>query len=412
MFTVDTSPQAGNEQIAVLDYETGESEVIIPAGSHPKYSPTGHIVYGAAGTLRAVTFDLDTLTVTGDPVPVVEGVLSSGGNSAARFDLSATGSLVYVTGSGAGGARPRSFVWVDREGNENRSRYRRGHTSGPGSHQMGPVSPSLTHLTTQERRCGYTTSRVVAASSSRRKNLPARLSGHETGERLVFGVADEGQASASNLYWARADGSGEIEALTTFEPGEVIAVTPSGMTPDGQTLIFAHIAEVLTTIDVWGLPLDGERVPVPLLQRDSWLSNGHVSPDGRWLSYQSDEAGEPDVYLQPYPDLGPIVRVSLGGGTSPVWSPDGSELFYRNGTSVMATTVDSDDGGSTVGTQLFDGDYVVAGAPNSRQYNVAPDGRFLMMIRGDAATPDDDIPNQVVLVQNWFEELTRLVPVN
>ena len=95
LFTIDTFPQAGGHQVAVLDYDTGEYEVIIPNGSHAKYSPTGHIVYGFEGTLRAATFDLATLTVTGNPVPVVEDVLTKDGG-AASFDLADTGSLVYV----------------------------------------------------------------------------------------------------------------------------------------------------------------------------------------------------------------------------------------------------------------------------------------------------------------------------
>ena len=97
LFTIDRGAGLGSEDVALLNLDTGEHQMIIPGGTHAKYSPTGHIVYGVEGTLRAVAFDLDALEVTSDPVPVVEGVLMKG-SGAASFDLSDTGSLVYVTG--------------------------------------------------------------------------------------------------------------------------------------------------------------------------------------------------------------------------------------------------------------------------------------------------------------------------
>ena len=120
LFTDSTAPGQDDDQVALLDLQTGEHHVIIPNGTFAQYSPTGHIVYGLGGTLRAVTFDLDTRQVTGDPVPVLEGVVTKGGtSSAASFDLSETGSLVYVSGAPEDALR-ESFVWVDRDGREER----------------------------------------------------------------------------------------------------------------------------------------------------------------------------------------------------------------------------------------------------------------------------------------------------
>ena len=115
LFTINRGPGLGSEDVALLNMATGEHHVIIPGGTHAKYSPTGHIVYGVEGTLRAVAFDLNSLEVTSDPVPVVEGVLMKS-SGAASFDLSETGSLVYVSGAEADATR--RFVWVDPEGHE------------------------------------------------------------------------------------------------------------------------------------------------------------------------------------------------------------------------------------------------------------------------------------------------------
>ena len=135
------------------------------------------------------------------------------------------------------------------------------------------------------------------------------------------------------------------------------------------------------------------------------------SPDGNWLAYRSDQSGQMEVYLQPYPGPGPTVPVSIGGGNHVTWSQGGSELFYQQGRSMMAVVVNADGTVSTP-TELFDGDYVVSGTNGARQYHVAPDGRFLMLRSGDASATDTETLTQVVLVQNWHEELKRLVPVD
>jgi serine/threonine-protein kinase len=107
-----------NSQIALFNLDTGEQTVLIPGGSYPRYSPTGHIVYGIGGTLRAVGFDLDRLAVTTTPVPVVDGVVTKD-SGAADFDLADNGTLVYVPGRAVGGSRrTRTLVWVDRDGRE------------------------------------------------------------------------------------------------------------------------------------------------------------------------------------------------------------------------------------------------------------------------------------------------------
>ena len=118
LFTIQAQARAAeNTQIALLDLETGEQRVLLSGGSAPRYSPTGHIVYAANGTLRAVRFDVDTLEVTDpNPIPVLDGVVTKQ-SGAANFDIARDGSLVYVAGD-AGSAPQRALVWVDRAGRE------------------------------------------------------------------------------------------------------------------------------------------------------------------------------------------------------------------------------------------------------------------------------------------------------
>ncbi len=402
LFTVNvTSAGTQDDQIAALDLDTGEHTVIIQNGSHPRYSATGHIVYAVSGTLRAVAFDLDTLAVTSDPVPVVEGVMTKA-TGAANFALSDTGALVYVSGSSAGGAR-RTFVWVDRDGREDPLRLPPRAYANP---RLSPDGTRIAAIVTEEAADLWVFDAVSAAglrlTQGRTVNTPVWT---PDGTRVVF-TSLEG---TYDLYVVPADGSGEAERLTTSEDSDYA----TSITPDGGRLAFIRVFGGLATAhrEIWEVPLDGDRTPVPLLQGEFGRGNAEYSPDGSWLVYRSDQSGEMEVYAQPYPGPGPVVPVSIGGGDAVMWAPDGSQLFYRLGNRVMAVEVDT-DGGFRVGqpTELFVGNYVAAPG-GVRQYHVGPDGRFLMM-RDATQTTDNENLTQVVLVQNWFEELKRLVPTN
>ena len=398
LFTVRTSLGTADNQIAVLDLDMGQHEVIIPNGTHPHYSPTGHIVYGLDGTLRAVAFDLDALRVTSDPVPVVEGVLTRP-NGTANFSLSKTGSLVYVSGAPGGGTR-RSLVWVNRDGREELLPL-------PPRFYVGPrLSPDGTQVAVSvlgDAPPALWVYDVVSAAGLRLTHEAAAfgLVWMPNGQRVVFGWD---VAGTRDLYRVRADGSGEIEPLSTSEFRD----DPTSVTPDGASVLFARTTG--NGREIWEVPLEGAHAPTPLLQGEFRRRSAGVSPNGRWLAYASDQSGPMEIYLQPYPGPGPTIPVSIGGGDNVTWSHDGSELYYRSDDRMMAVEV-RPDGTVSTPTELFSGDYVSISGINLAQYDVGPDGRFLML-KAVSTQPDGDSLNQVILEQNWFEELKRLVPTN
>ena len=399
LFAVRTSRGSVDHQIAVLDFDTGQHEVIIPNGTQPRYSPTGHIVYGLDGTLRAVAFDLDALRVTSDPVPVVEGVATKP-NGTANFSLSKTGSLVYVSGAPSGGTR-RSLVWVNRDGREDLLPL-------PPRFYVGPrLSPNGTQVAVSvlgNEPPALWVYDVVSAAGSRLTHEAAAFAPVwvPNGQRVVFSWD---VAGSRDLYRVRVDGSGEIEPLTTSESFD-IAVS---VTPDGASALFARTTA--NGREIWEVPLEGAHAPTPLLQGEFTRGSADVSPNGRWLAYASDQSGAMEIYLQPYPGPGPTVPVSIGGGDTVTWSHDGSELFYRADNRMMAVEV-RPDGTVSTPTELFSGDYVsVSTAVSLTQYDVGPEGRFLML-KADDTQPEGDSLNQVILEQNWHEELKRLVPTN
>ena len=415
LFTIERGPSA-NKEIALLDLDTGEHRVIIPEGSHAKYSPTGHIVYGVGGTLRAVTFDLDTLNVTSDPVPVVEGVLMKA-LGAASFDLSDSGSLVYVSGGAAGGSGARTLVWVDREGREEELR------APPAVYESPRVSPDGRHLALEVRDTANSDVMVYDLQ----RNAPTILTfdpGTDTsplwspdGRRVLFSSSRDGNL---NIYSKAADGTGPAERLTTSDSIQI----PFSWSGDGQSLV---IFDFLGDGNISVVSLGAESRTESLIATEFLETYAEVSPDGRWIAYQSDESGRFEVYVRPFPNVdNGRWQISRDGGVSPVWAPHGDELFFRSRgvfnlggqlegeEHMMAVAVDTEPTFSHGNPEvLFAAPYRRAAPAGTRPWAVAPDGRFLMLREGAASTTDTyEVPAQVVLVQNWTEELKRLVPVD
>jgi hypothetical protein len=163
------------------------------------------------------------------------------------------------------------------------------------------------------------------------------------------------------------------------------------------------------------MQLEGEPAETRLVEGRFQQGNASVSPDGRSLIYFSDESGQREIYLQPYPGPGGKTPVSIGGGLEARWSRDGGEIFFRTDRAVISVPVTRQPD-LVVGRPrvLFEADYRNGQAVNgARQYDVAPDGRFLM-IREGALQPGDetDAYDHLILVENWLDELRRLVPSN
>ena len=212
-------------------------------------------------------------------------------------------------------------------------------------------------------------------------------------------------AGTVDLYWKLADGSGEAELLLKGEGGLQRLVT---WTPDGQILAFAG-QDANRGFDIIVLPLEGDRTPTPFLATSFDERAPAFSPDGHWLAYISNESGKNEVYVQPYPGPGGKRLISTNGGTEPVWSADGRELFYRQGIQIMAVAVETQPTFTTGTPQvLFAGSEYLADPAGHQGYDVSADGQRFLMVRsqqGIGAT-------SLYIVLNWFEELKRLVPTD
>jgi len=158
--------------------------------------------------------------------------------------------------------------------------------------------------------------------------------------------------------------------------------------------------------DIWILPLEGERKPQPFLQTPFSEREPKFSPDGRWLAYASDESGQSEVYVRPFPKAEEgKSQISTEGGTEPVWVGNG-ELFYRNGDQMMAVDITTEPTFRTSTPRLlFEGRYQQSTLPLLPFYDVTADGQRFVMVQAQETDP-----GQINVVLNWFEELKRLVP--
>ena len=391
-----------NLKIAVRVSGTGEQrEPMSLSASHPHYAPSGHLIYAQNGTLMAVSFDAERLLATGTPVPVVESVLQSSSNGDAQYDISNGGTLVYV--SGGNQATQRKIVWVDRKGMEQL-------LPAPGHAYRNP------RLSPDGQRLAVTIEDTAAERSAwlydiRRDSLTrltfegtSHLVGAWTpdGKRITFAALQNG-AGPLNLFWQPADGSGASERLNTNE----FPNTPSSWSPDGRALAFT-VQRPDSGFDIDVLLLsDPAHKSQPFLRTRFNEGAPGFSPDGHWMVYTSDESGRAEVYVQPYPGPGGKWQISTEGGTEPVWNRNGREIFYRNGDKMMAVEITTQ---STISAStprlLFEAPYVAAPGtvPN---YDVSPDGQHFLMLK---ANDQGQSTTQIIVVQNWFEELKRRVP--
>jgi eukaryotic-like serine/threonine-protein kinase len=349
--------------------------------AQPRFSVSGHIAYGQSpGSVRVVPFDLDSLTITGSPVSIVDSAERGPGGGAVFFAISQSGLLAYAST----GDR-HQLVWVDRQGVEtpisnDRAAFRLPHVSPDGRRIVVSVNDETrrSDLWIYDAENG-TKSRVT----TERHNLESPWT--PDGRSVTF-------SSGRGIEEVAADGRGQRTVLVESEPGR--GIYPDSWTPDGQELVFHtrdNASENLMVFRRAGAVR-------PLLEGPSNEWQGQVSPNGRWIAYQSDESGRYEIYLEPFPGLGQRVAISNDGGMFPRWANDGRELFYRQGDAVMAVTWDMPRG-VLVGKprRLFAGPYT--GAGQSPEFDVAPNGKRFVMVKSD---PKSTL-NQLTVVQNWVQ---------
>ena len=396
IFTVRTGESFDTARIVAQSFETGSRRNLVENGTFARYSPSGHLLYMRGDTLIAAPFDAEHVRLGPHPVPVIEGVRLDPRSGCGHFAVAVTGTLVYVKGDARG--IKRRLAAVDRDGGEHslldEPRAFSDPSISPDGRQLA-VAIEGTHqdlwLVDIPRR---TLSRLTFDPS---EEFSPRWT--PDGLRLFYALIEIGRVPEISVRAADGSGNGDHVLARDNMP-----LVPSSIAPDGRTLAYVEIV-TNDNADIWVLPLGGDRRPIPFVKTPYNEFGSEFSPDGRFLAYVSNESGRFEVYVRPFPGPGPKRQVSVGGGTSPVWSKIGGEIFYRNGDAVMAAAVTlGPEFSSAAPRTLFRGEYEEPARPDwPRNYDVMPDGKQFLMIKPDP----DGRPTQAQVVFHWFEELKR-----
>jgi Tol biopolymer transport system component len=401
LFTVASS-RPEDSSIELLDLESGARTTLLKAGRDAQYVASGHLAYATGGGVSAVALDLGRRAVVGNPVRVIErvGAAATGALNAA---VTRAGMLVYVS-EDVGDDAPRVLVWIDRQGRETPL------PAPPRAYVTARLSPDETRaaVAIRDREQDIWIWDFARQTLTRLTSDPAGdLAPVWTpdGRRVVFASTRTG---VYNLYAQAADGTGTAVRLTAG--GNTQA--PDAVTPDGAFVIGREVRPA-TKADIVRFAMDGDLAAAPdaLVETrfDEW--NADISPDGRFIAYQSNESGRPEVYVQRYPrPADGRWQVSLSGGSQPQWTRDGRELIYVDEGGRMSSVAFAARGSTVeVGrpVTLFTTRDASQGGNAFRGYDVSRDGqRFLMIKDADERSSSPAL----VVVQNWVEELTRLLP--
>jgi eukaryotic-like serine/threonine-protein kinase len=405
LFTVGTVPgNYGAASIAVASLENnavgGGKIVSENVGMGALYLPSGHLVYVANGTLQAVPFDLGRLEVRGTPTAVLEELSAAVAFGSAQLAFSRDGTVLYRGGQNTG----RNVIqWLNGEGKteplwEEPAYYQFPHVSPDGNRLVAARSEGVSQdIWVYDWQRG---SKTRLTDGPGVNSYPIWT---PDGQFIVF-------QSAGQLYWARADGAERPQPLTKYEKQQQF---PASFTPDGkQLLFFEQNPGGGSRIQI--LPVDRSsgrlRAGEPTLFRQ--LSSGNTvpafSPDGRWVAYASTESGVYEVYVRAFPNRAQQTQVSTGGGSFPVWSHTGKDLFYRTEDQLLMAVSYTVSGDSFVAAKprLWSGKRIF-NAGLVQNFDLAPDGkRFAVLMSAEGPEPRG---TQYRLVLNFFDEVRRRV---
>jgi len=333
----------------------------------------------------AQPFDAAKLQTTGDAVPVAEQVDYTNPPTGAQFSVSRNGVLAYA--SGGAGANSQ-LTWFDRSGKN------LGVVGPPGEIEWAAISPDGNTVAFDRRKASDFDIWLYDLARGAESRFTFGPKGSNSfpawspdGTHIAFFSS---RAGNGDIYQRALGGTAQDEPLDTDE----LTKRPTDWSRDGKYIIEESSAAGQARNDIWMLPTSDDKKPVPLLHSEFAEAEGKLSPDGRWLAYRSDESGRNEIYVVSFPTPTAKSKVSANGGSWPIWSRDGRELYFAGSgrkLSVVRVKVSADKFEASVPEELFE-----IRLPSNGRYDVSKDGRFLvpMQIEQAAIVP-------LTIVQNW-----------
>ncbi len=407
LFTSMPHPWGAGARLEVITLSSGRRKVLLEDAADARYVPTGHLLLLRRGVLMAAPFDVNRLEVVGSAVPVqdqVQQALNRGHDSwnsaSGQFWVSSTGVLVFESG-GIFKDRPNELVWIDRQGQVDV-------VEGFDKPLLGQLdlSPDGRFVAFVERAVSGALWVFDMERATHTCLLSEGIGGYPVwspdGKSVALSWSDGGP---QNIWLVSVERKGERTRLTESENLQI----PSSWTPDGKYLAVWEPADILVySVDTGKLE--------PFIATDAYEAFPEFSPDGRWLAYVSDETKRQEVYVTAFPDRAQTLMISNQGGTSPIWSPSGTELFYAGPKNFMSVEIHPSER-ITAGLPrpLFDSSLGPSVWEAVSAYSIDRQGTRFLYGREKAPDPqaaEAETPPyaRLNLVISWFAELNRLCP--
>jgi Tol biopolymer transport system component len=373
-----------------------------PDGAGP-FRGSGWMLWVRAGTLVAQRLDVAKAALTGEPVTIADGLANSVAGTRTAVSVAGTGLVAYRAATGG----QRQLTWVDRSGVARDTVFEPDDTLA-----LPNISPDGRRVAVTRRMQGNTDLWLLDGARTIHLTFDAATDIYPVwspdGTRIVF---RSNRTGADDLYQKLASGAGVEERIVASDQVK----TPESWSADGRFLLYRSI-DPQTSLDLWVVPMFGDRTPSVFLKTPFREGYSAFSPDGRWVAYESNESGRNEIYIRPFVPPAPAGertapaggkwQVSTSGGIYPRWRPDGKELYYLNPAgAMMATPI------AVIGATLAPGapvvlfpTRIVGGGEDTaqgRQYDVASNGRFLINTLIDSPTAP------ITLLQNWNPEAAK-----
>ncbi len=375
----------GSARIAIASRSDGTITVLDVPGVHPVGVFDGILLYATpSGTLMGVPIDLPGRRVTGTPVQLLTDIAVNNSTGIARIGVSRSGTLIYEQGTAVS-----RVVLVTPEG------AIRSLVEEPREYAFPRLSPDGRSLAITigqggrrdiwlfDRRLGTSTRLTTEGLTNERPEWTP------DGRRVLYRTDRSARAS---IWWQPVDRSAEATPLLQ---GGRMDLFEAVVSPDGNM-----VAYQLDTLgaDLYARRLSGDTTPIPIATSARGIETmPRISPDGRWIAFTTDESGVDEVVVQPFPGPGGRVQVSSGGGSQPVWSRDGRQLFYRGGGSLMAARLEPGPAFRVASrTALFPDSYSYATNPHAN-FDVTPEGDFVLL------EPVGE--SKMIVITNWVSRM-------
>ena len=383
----------GTSRLAVMSLAKGTTRPLdLPGSIAPLAVLDGKLIYvSATGSLMAVPFDGRQARITGVPLPVGGGISVYAGTGAVLAAISRSGTLVLESG-----ATTSQLMLADLQGRMRALVPEAKNYSFP---RFSPDGKRIAAGVTT-----YTSTDIwiddLASGTSRRLTTEGtndRAEWTPDGKRVLYDAIDHHRQDVSELWWQPSDGSGAPERLQGAAGRD--GVYEGVISQNGGVLAYRMNGPTANN-DVWYRRLDGDTISKPIVSTKAFAELApRFSPDGRWVAYASDQSGQSEVYVRAFPALGALYAVSVGGGTTPVWAPDGRHIYYlANGQINVATVATTPSFTVTSRHQLFEIPFNIAANVHA-SFDVAPDGQHLLLVKPTSGE------TQVVVVHDWKYEL-------